>query len=143
MRRFPSKWSLAALLVAFLALPAFAEDRAAGHHGGLKRFKSCLTILDLQPDQKSDIRSILEAAKPALEADHAAVRADREKLREDVNASPVDPCLVGTDFLAVRADAKKLRDQILSVIDQIKSKLTPDQNAKLEGCLEAPPVGSE
>lgn len=146
MSRFSIRLSLATLLATSLALPSLAGDRAAvvmadrpaRNHRALQRFKECLSILDLQPDQKADIEAILDAAKPTVDADRAAVKTDREKLRQDSNTDPVDPCVVGKDFLTLRTDAKSLRDEVRSVIDQIESGLTPDQKAKLEGCLQAP-----
>ena len=150
MRQFRIHRILAALLLAFLCLPAFAEDRLAvttadrptSRHGRLAQVRECLSILDLNDQQKVEIRGILEAAWPGIQADAKAARASREKLRADAGAATVDACLVGQDFLGLRASLETLRADVQSVREQVAATLTPDQKSKLEGCLQAPRADS-
>lgn len=145
MKPFPLRRFLAALLFLSAGVPALAGDRLAvvttdgpsNRQGRLGHVRECLSILDLGDSQKEQIRGILEAAKPGLLADAAAVRASREKLRTDV-ASEADACLVGQDFLALRAALASLGADLESVRDSVAATLTPEQRARLEGCLQAP-----
>jgi Spy/CpxP family protein refolding chaperone len=98
----------------------------------------CLAVVNLTDAQKADVRAVLEAAKPEAEAIAAALKADREALRAELEKTPPDPCTVGSaalqlhaDRLAAKALFEKTRDAVLAV-------LTPEQKAKLAGCLEAP-----
>ena len=146
MKYLPVRQAFAALALLSLCLPALASerlavvttDRASDRHGRLGHVRECLSIVDLSDSQKEEIRGILEAAKPGILADAVAVRASREKLRADSGAANADTCLVGQDFLALRATLESLRGDLESVRDQVAATLTPEQKAKLEGCLQAP-----
>ena len=118
----------------------FRPDRAAAPGARLERILRCLSILDLTADQKTAITGIVTAARPDLQADAQALRADREKLRSDINAG-ADKCVIGQDALTAHADAQKLRSAAAAVRDQVLAQLTPDQQSKLKGCLQAPASG--
>lgn len=148
MKRSSVQLILFALLVGCVSLPAFAGDRAgvvgverpggpAAGDPGLGRFLACLRILDLTPDQKTAIQAILEASRPILQADAAAVQAAAEKLRTDIE-SGADRCVIGQDALDVRAAEQKLVADVESVKSQIVAMLTDEQKARLRGCVEAP-----
>jgi Spy/CpxP family protein refolding chaperone len=145
MRRHALCRIVSGLVLVSLALPLRASDRlsvvTADRAGeGARRIGPllrCLSILDLTDQQKADIRAIVEAAKPSLQADAAAVRTARQKLQEDLSSPSIDPCVVGQDFLALQGNLAELRADLASVRDQIEAKLTADQKAKLEGCLQA------
>ncbi len=108
MRRVHRLSALAFLALA-LALPGLArEDPASRPHPGRHRFRECLSILDLTDQQKTDILGVLEAARPALEADLAAVKAARETLRADLDAPTPEACTIGADTLAVKAAVETL-----------------------------------
>jgi Spy/CpxP family protein refolding chaperone len=131
--------SALAFLALALALPGLAQEDPAGRpHPGRHRFRECLTILDLTDQQKTDILGILEAAKPALEADLAAVKAARETLRADLDAPTPEACTIGADALAVKAAVETLRTEREGVRTSIEATLTPEQKARFEGCLDAP-----
>ena len=140
----------AALALALVAAPVLAFDRpaagpAAGPvpeaqapHGPLAGYLRCLHIVDLTDVQKADVRALLEAARPKLEALHVTLRADREALRAAVTATSPDPCVVGAAFLTVEADVKAIGEELKTLRTAIEALLTAEQKAKLEGCLMAP-----
>ena len=136
----------AALAFALVAAPLLAVDRPAAPpapegqapHGPLAGYLRCLHIVDLTDVQKADVKALLEAARPKLEALHVTLRADREALRAAVTATPPDPCLVGAAFLKVEADVKAIGEELKTLRTAIEALLTAEQKAKLEGCLRAP-----
>lgn len=136
----------AALAFALVAAPLLAVDRPAAApapegqapHGPLAGYLRCLHIVDLTDVQKADVRTLLEAARPKLEALHVTLRADREALRAAVTATPPDPCVVGAAFLKVETDVKAIGEELKALRTAIEALLTPEQKAKLEGCLKAP-----
>ncbi|HWZ86363.1 MAG TPA: periplasmic heavy metal sensor [Thermoanaerobaculia bacterium] len=138
MRRFLFRLAAVALLGLAVPLSAFAQDAPAVRHAFRHRLRECLSILDLTDQQKTDIQGILEAAKPAFEADVAAVRAARQALKAAADAVPPDACAVGTDFLAVKSAVATLRAQRDAVRGQVLATLRPDQQTRLMGCLDAP-----
>ena len=139
MTQFRRTITLAALF-ASLALPALAQNRPAIERAeGRRAFPAlrCLKAADLTDAQKADVKATLEAAKPNLQKAHQAIKADREKLRADIDAG-ADQAVIGQDVLNLRADEKALRAEMDAVRDQILVKLTPEQKAKVEDCLAAP-----
>jgi Spy/CpxP family protein refolding chaperone len=129
---------LPGLLVAFGALAQTAPVPAPDHPGHFHRLRRCLAILDLSDDQKASIQAILDGAQPTLQADAEAVRLARQRLHADASAVPPDACLIGNDFLALRAAADTLHAELDAVRSQIMEQLSPEQQTKLEGCLQAP-----
>lgn len=97
----------------------------------------CLKIVNLSADQQAQIRAILEASQPTLQALREDVRDAREAVKTAMDADVVDPCKVGEAVIAVRAAEEALRVEMKKVLDDIKLVLSPEQAAKLEGCLEA------
>jgi Spy/CpxP family protein refolding chaperone len=138
MRRCLFRLAAPALLGFVLALSALAQDAPTAHRPGHRHLRGCLSILDLTDQQKTDIQGILEAARPAVEADVAAVHAARQTLRAAVDAVPPDACTIGNDFLVVKAAVATLRAARGAVRNQVLATLTPDQQSRLQGCLEAP-----
>jgi protein CpxP len=137
----------AALALALVAVPLLAVDvpagAAAAPKGPLGGYLSCLRIVDLTEIQKADVKGLLEAARPKLEALHVTLKADREALRAAVTATTPDQCAIGKAFLVVEADAKAIGEALKSVRTAIEALLTPEQKAKLEGCLKAPRPNAE
>ena len=132
----------AALALALVAAPLLAVDAPAGAppvpQGPLAGYLRCLGIVGLTDIQKADVRALLEAAKPEMEALRATLRTDREALRAAVTAATPDPCVVGSAFLKVGADLKAIGEAVKELRTAIEALLTPEQKAKLEGCLKAP-----
>lgn len=136
----------AALALALVAAPLLAVDppagpppgAAQGPHGPLAGYLRCLGIVGLTDVQKADVRALLEASKPEMQALHEALKADREALRAAMTAATPDPCAVGAAFLKVEADLKAIGEAARELRTAIEALLTPEQKAKLEGCLRAP-----
>ena len=132
----------AALALALVAGPLLAVDPPAGAaaapKGPLGAYLSCLRIVDLTDVQKADVKALLEAARPKLDALHVTLKADREALRAAVGATTPDPCAIGKAFLKVGADVKAIGEELKALRTAIEALLTPEQKAKLEGCLKAP-----
>ena len=135
MRRI-SRLAAAALLVVGAALPAFAQTERQAIRPSRHRFVRCLSILDLTEEQKTQIAGFLEAARPGIEADVAAVRAAVETLEASLQADPPDPCQIGNDALAVKAARETLVAARQALRDQITSVLTPDQQSRFEVCID-------
>jgi Spy/CpxP family protein refolding chaperone len=141
MSRWISRCLPLLLLGVVIPFGAFAQTApvpAPDHPGHFHRLRRCLAILDLTDEQKASVQAILEAAKPTLQADTAAVHAARETLHADAEATPPDACLIGNDFLALRTALRTLQGDLEATRGQILAQLTPEQQSKLEGCLEAP-----
>ena len=132
----------AALALALVAAPLLAVDAPAGPppgpKGPLGGYLACLRIVDLTEVQKADVKALVEASRPKLEALHATLKIDREALRAAVTAATPDPCAVGRALLKVEADLKAIGDELKALRTAIEALLTPEQKAKLEGCLKAP-----
>ena len=121
-----------------LAQSAPSPTTPATHPIARHRLRECLSILDLSDAQKAQIQGILDAAAPTLQADADAVRSARQTLKAALEANPPDACAIGTDALAVKSARETLRAERESVRQQVEATLTPDQVARLEGCLAAP-----
>jgi Spy/CpxP family protein refolding chaperone len=132
----------AALLLGTLALPAAAQappaTSEAAHHPFAHLFR-CLSFVKLTDAQKADIKAIFEAARPQAEAILATLRTDREALAAALQASPPDPCAVGTAALKLHADREAARGFFEGVRDQVFAVLTAEQKAKVLGCLAVLP----
>jgi Spy/CpxP family protein refolding chaperone len=143
MKQFRRTLTLAAVL-ALLALPGLAQDRApiARAEGRAFPVLRCLRNADLNltDAQKADIKAVVEAARPVLQAGHDKIRADRQKLHADIEAG-ADKSVLGQDVLDLHADLKAVQAELASVKDQIASKLTADQKARIGDCLAATRAG--
>ena len=135
MRHFP-RFAAATLLALGVTLPVFAQEARQTIRPPRHRFVRCLSILDLTEDQKTQISGFLEAARPELEADAAAVRAAVETLEASLQAQPPDACQIGNDALAVQSARQTLIAARQALRDQITSVLTPDQQSRFEVCID-------
>jgi len=137
----PSLVVLAAAVAALTAAaPALAQAGPPGPptgpvagraHHPFARILRCLGVVNLTDAQKADIKAVFEAAKPEAEAIAAKLKAEIEK-------TPADPCAVGSAALQLHADRESAKALFETVRDAVLALLTPEQKAKLAGCLEAP-----
>jgi Spy/CpxP family protein refolding chaperone len=128
----------AVLVLAGLAASTFAQEAPERRRPARHRFPLCLHVLDLTDEQKAQVSAILEAARPALLEDVAAVASARETLRAALDAEPPDACTIGSAAIAVDEALQALRDGREAVREQLAAILTPEQLARFEGCLDAP-----
>jgi len=134
----------AALVAAMFATAAYAEnppatEAAAGPaagahlHGRHAAFGHVLHQLNLTPEQKTQIQSILAQAKPQLQALRSNSRSNHEQL---ATVSPNDPgyaALVASEQSAAAARVKMRAD----LWGQIYAVLTPAQQAAVPGIVAA------
>jgi Spy/CpxP family protein refolding chaperone len=123
------------------AVSGFAQDAPAVpiRHPFLRHhIRECLAILDLTDEQRTGIDNALEAARPTIEADVAAVGAARETLIAALDVTPPDACAIGADALALKSARETLRAEREAVREQVVAILTPDQQSRFQGCLDAP-----
>ena len=129
---------LAGAATAALSLSALADENAGhmgfGHHG--HAIQKCLAVADLSPDQQTAIDGILASGKTAMQADFQALKADHQKLKTDLD-NGADKSVVGQDTITMNNDRAKLKADWKAVKDQVMAKLSPDQQNKVNGCLES------
>jgi Spy/CpxP family protein refolding chaperone len=135
-----SRLAAACVLIAGLAASTavIAQEAPQSRRLARHRFPLCLMVLDLTPEQRTDVAAILQAAWPQFRTDLAAVATARETLRTALDAEPADACTVGSATLDVDAALEALRAHGNAVKEQIGALLTPEQKARFEGCLDAP-----
>ena len=102
------------------------------------RLRDCLVILDLTNDEKTGIENVFAAARPTVQSDVAAVKAARQTLKTDLEAATPNACTIGADALALKSARETLRSERQTVLNQILALLRPDQQSRLQGCLDAP-----
>lgn len=132
--------ALSAFGLAF-AVSALAQDAppsTAAHPSLRHRLHECLAILNLTDGEKTDVESVLTAAQPAVLADVAAVQSARQALKAALESAAPDACTVGADALAVKSARESLRTERQTILNQILAVLQPDQQSRLQGCLDAP-----
>jgi Spy/CpxP family protein refolding chaperone len=131
-----------ALALALCSTMAFAQGQVrrpnAPDHGRKSNLQKCLTVVELTDAQKTQVKAVMEAARPELEVLHEKTVADRQALRAAIETTPQDSCAIGAAFAQVEADRKAIRSEREEVRDAVLALLTAEQKAKLEGCLEAP-----
>lgn len=146
-RTLPVVLLAAAIAALTAAAPAFAQAGPPGPPAGpmverpihpFGHILRCLAVVNLTDAQKADIKAILEATRPEAEAIAVKIRADHEALKAEMEKTPPDPCAVGTALLTLRADQETARALFEKTRDAVLALLTPEQKAKLAGCLEAP-----
>lgn len=131
---------VAALVVAVLAAgPALAQEKPGPPpKGPIAHLLRCLSIVDLTDTQKQQVRAILEAEKPVMEGLHQQLRTDAQALQAALQANPPVACTVGDAFLKVHADRAAIRAELEKIKTAVEAVLTPEQVARLNGCLQAP-----
>jgi len=116
--------------------PSASGDTHGGWHAhGRRQFDKCLSSVGLSESQTADIGAARSNAKTTLQADYAALKAIREKLKADI-AAGADKSVIGQDTLDQDAAVRKLKDDHKAAHDQIVSTLNTDQKSTLDSCMQ-------
>jgi Spy/CpxP family protein refolding chaperone len=109
------------------------HDGHGGPGGPDGGFHRVLDQLDLSAEQKTQIHSIFDQAKPQMQAARESGRANRDQL--DVTP-PTDAAYAGLLTFAKSNAAEQI--QLMSDLwTQVYAKLTPDQRARIPGIVAA------
>ena len=143
-----SRLLMALCVTAGLAtVPALAADTTAaagtdaapvagGHHGHWghhSEFRHVLHRLNLTPEQKTQIKTILAQAKTTYGSRHADVRANHEALTATSPNDPGYPALLATEKANAAARVQAMSD----IKTQIYAVLTPAQQAQIPSIIAA------
>jgi Spy/CpxP family protein refolding chaperone len=112
------------------------HDRGYGRGFAGPRLAEALGLSDDQKAQLDALRSKQrETMRPLMEA----VRQAHDALKKSMDADSPDPATVGQAALTLNAAEKKLRAAHEAAFEEMKSILTPEQQAKLEQMKEKGP----
>ena len=128
--------ALGGAAISSAATPATSNDAKVSNDGDYRHrggpdgtFHRVLDQLDLTAQQKTQVRTLFDQAKPQLQAVHESGRANREQL---VVTPPTDPAYSGQLAFAKSNAAEQI--QLMSDLwSQIYAVLTPDQRAQIPG----------
>jgi len=112
---------------------AMRQDRHHGPGGPDGGFHRILDQLDLTAEQKTQIHSIYEQAKPQMQAVHQSSRASREQLAVVPPTDPAYASLVASAKTNAAAQIQLTSD----LWTQVYAKLTPDQRARIPTIVAA------
>ncbi|PYQ52848.1 MAG: hypothetical protein DMF78_10485 [Acidobacteria bacterium] len=139
--------SVAAAVLALCGWAAVAQAQGPGAPGphdrefgrGFGRGPRLAEALGLSDEQKAQLEALRtkhqETMKPLMEA----VRQAHDALRKTMDAESPDAATVGQAALVLDAAEKKLRAAHEASFEEMKSILTPEQQAKLEQMKEKGP----
>jgi len=117
-------------------LPAFLAERPLGKMlaGGLHRLRQLHDELEVTPQQREQIKAVLQAHRGEIVEVAREIRDEHRELRSVVEAEPVDEAAIreaAADLGEALGDAAVLQARIRS---EAITALTPEQVAKLEAC---------
>ncbi len=124
-----------ALTAAVYAHPGPGKDRkgppehSLGSRGGIKHE---LRELNLTPQQREQIQTLMQQAREAHTPKRDAIAAERRKLREIINTDPVNPGAIRAQTMRIaelEAELNTLRAQERVKVEAV---LTPEQRAKMK-----------
>lgn len=118
--------------------PNRGHDRSK-HRPEADKLIKCLSVIDLSEEQKTQVRGILEASRAEIQVLMEEGRALHEALQAASETG--DACSVGTAFLNVQSHREEIEALRESIREDISALLSPEQQAKLAGCLRAPGRG--
>lgn len=97
----------------------------------------CMMLMNLTDTQKAQIQLILLASEPAFNTLATQLETDHDALVALAGAANPDACAIGRAYLQEQADVKALQARADVVRGQITALLTPEQAARLQGCIDA------
>ena len=142
--------SLVCVTAALVVAPAYAVDAPApgadgtapattghqgrgGHGHHRSEFHRVLGQLDLTPEQKTQIKSIVMQSKGDVSARHASARANRDALLAMSPNDPGYPALLATE----KANAAARIQSASDIRTQIYAVLRPDQQSRIPTIIAA------
>lgn len=127
------------VLLATLALPAFADHRGPGGAGNsgipgnaALNGRFLTRFLKLTPEQVTQLQGFLKTLQTSVQAAQSARPALCQQLRTDVGATSPNPTTVGQDFLALVANQEKVTAALEAFDTSFSAILTPDQLTKYD-----------
>ncbi len=139
MRVNPRQWAAAVAVVVGALVVATSAVALPGAQGGGRRglgvFRGALGRVGLTAEQRARIRSLVAAERPSLEALRGKQLSSKAELDAALGVADPDPAAVGKALLEVRADRQAVRAEMRKVREGMRSVLTPEQRATLDGYL--------
>jgi len=129
-------WLIGTLVALGLAGAAWAGAPGGwqGHHGrGGMEFMHVLKQLNLSDEQKTQIKSIMEGARPQMKALGDSMRQNHEALLSTAPTDASYPALLQT----AKDNAVARIEHMHQLHTQIYAVLTPEQQAKIPGIIAA------
>lgn len=109
-------------------------------HGPLGPLGRALHQLDLTDDQRAQVRTVLETARPDLQALRERLRTNREAFRESQSPTQVDEAAIRAHVAAQATIQADLAVAVARVRASVLALLTPGQLAELEQLRERGPT---
>jgi len=122
-----------------LACSAFAQTttiqpRRPGR-GQQSRATVLKDTLGLTDSQVTAVRSLVQGSSPQFQTIRADIKQKRQAYNAILAAPSANPVDVGNAALALRASESNLKTAEESLVTQVKTQLTGDQQQKLDGIL--------
>jgi Spy/CpxP family protein refolding chaperone len=119
----------AGAVVASALMAAEPPGRAWGRGGARDGVASYLGLTEEQKAQLADAR---EKERPQMQALFEKMRANREKMRQALEASAPDPAAVGAIAIEGHQLQQEMKAQRDAVEKALRAMLTPEQQTKLD-----------
>ena len=97
----------------------------------------CMVLLNLPPAEQTQIQQILSAEQPTLDTLGNQLRTDQSTLSAAAALGSGNACNIGTAYLKVDSDQAAITAELTSIKTKVEAVLTPDEKARLDGCLAA------
>jgi len=124
---------VAALTVGgFFAFLAHADTNDTGITNGRFRFARVLAQLNVNDQQKSQLKAVLRSYQPTVAPLIAEVVTERRALRDTIRAQTIDETAIRAEAAKVASLEADLAVQRAHVFHDIRAVLTPEQIQKLK-----------
>ncbi len=129
--------ALPVFLSLFLAFSAASQPTGEGHRMGQPPLRRALAALDLSDAQKTQIKDIFKAQRPAFQDLRERARNSRERLDQLASAPAPDTAAIGAAYLDFHKNREAIKLERSKLIQQIEQVLTPEQRGELKGMKKA------
>jgi len=128
-----------------LVTPAFAQRARPMRFPGVpagagfdpSALAPCMVLLNLSDAEKLQIQQIVTAEQPTLDSLDSELKADQTALSAAAALGNSNACNIGTAYLKVQGDKEALASELQTLKTKVEAVLTPDEKARLDGCLAA------